>query len=126
MKTNTEYYDELIAVIDAIDGYERADEMLQFLERERAKYIKSLEAKKDSQAKRRAEYDKLTAEVASLLTNDWQTIDEIMSAIKENTENLSERKVQYRIGALIKKGIAAKHTIKKYGKSFTYYRLSQL
>lgn len=64
-------------------------------------------------AEKKAANDELTALIEDLLTNEYQTVADIVNQL--NDENMSQQKVVYRLSALAKAGIAEKGEVKVPG-----------
>lgn len=99
-KTKKEFYTEILA-IEAV----QADAGLkEFVE----KQIEQLE-KKAGKAKEK-EADALIDEVLSALTDEFQTIAQVVAAICK--EDVTSAKVSYRLNKLVKEGYAEKGDVK--------------
>ena len=91
-----------------------ADEVVAFCENEIALLDKKAEKAKERAAAKRAEGDELTDIVKSVLTDEFQVTADIAKAVLEATgnEDYTVHKIQYRLGQLVKNGVAESTDVK--------------
>lgn len=91
-----------------------ADEVVAFCENEIALLDKKAEKAKERAAAKRAEGDELTDIVKSALTDEFQVTADIAKAVLEATgnEDYTVHKIQYRLGQLVKNGVAESTDVK--------------
>ena len=82
------------------------DAIVAFCEHEIELLDKKAVKAKETAAKKRAAGDELTEAVASVLTDEFQTIADVTAQIEG--EDVTSAKVQYRLNALVKAGEAEK------------------
>lgn len=102
---------------------EDKDALIEFID----KQVEILDNKavkaKERAAEKRAAGDELRGTIKGLLTSDFQTADEITSAIDD--EDVTKAKVIARLGQLVKNGEAEKTDVKtESGRTVKAYRLA--
>lgn len=109
--------DKLTALIATLKGEGTdiaVEELIAYCENEIALLEKKAAKAKETAAKKKAESDELTDTVASLLTDELQTIADITAKI--NDEDVTTHKVSYRLTQLVKNELAVKEEISIPGK----------
>ena len=98
-----------------------------------SKKLAALEHKKEkareNAAKKRAEGDKLGKVVESVLTNEFQTADEVLAAVLEvwdgDEADATRQKVIYRLSNLVKLGRAEKTDVKVDKRTIKAYKVAE-
>ena len=98
-----------------------------------SKKLAALEHKKEkareNAAKKRAEGDKLGKVVESVLTNEFQTADEVLAAVLEvwdgEEADATRQKVIYRLSNLVKLGRAEKTDVKVDKRTIKAYKVAE-
>ena len=86
------------------------DDVVTFCEKKIAALDKKAENAKVKAAEKKAAGDELRARVEGVLTNEWQTIAEVVAALDD--EEVTASKVTYRLNALVDLGVAVKDETK--------------
>ena len=86
------------------------DDVVTFCEMKIAALDKKAENAKVKAAEKKAAGDELRARVEGVLTNEWQTIAEVVAALDD--EEVTASKVTYRLNALVDLGVAVKDETK--------------
>ena len=114
--TKREDFEAVIAGVQAgtvaIEGME-TDEVVAFFENELTNLDKRAERSRATAAKRREAGDALMETVKGILTDDFQTIADIVAQIEG--EDVTASKVTYRLNALVKEGYAEKADVQVPG-----------
>ena len=85
--------------------------------------VKAAKAKEQA-IQKKAESDALTSSIADVLTNEYQTVAEIMVNFAED-EDITRAKIVSRLGKLCRDGVAEKETVKDGdNKKVVAYRLA--
>ena len=118
--TKKENYEMLMEIVENSNSEMKA-ELVDFI----TKQIESIDAKaakaKEKAAEKRAEGDELRAAVKSVLTEELQTAETILSQIEG--EELTKAKIVARLTQLVKNGEAEKEQIKNAeGKKVMKYK----
>ena len=107
--TKKDYFNELRSIVEGTD-IESKGELIYFIESQIASIeTKAAKAKERAEAKK-AEGDALRETVKSVLTNEFQTADEITAKIGD--EEISKAKVIARLTQLVNLGAAVKEQVK--------------
>lgn len=85
-----------------------------------ARYEKS----KERAAKKRAESDALKDAVYAVLTDDAQSISDILPQVEGAAEDITRAKVVNRLSKLVAEGAAEKDTVRVDGSRLTVYKLA--
>ena len=118
--TKKDYYNEILSILTEKD---ESQELIDFVQNQIATLDKRAEKAKERAAEKRAEGDELRETVKSVLTNDFQTVENIVSAI--NDEEISKAKVIARLTQLVTLGEVEKTDVKSDdGKTRKAYRLA--
>ena len=107
--TKREVFEAIITATNAgsvsIEGM-TSEEVVAFFENEIGNLDKRAERSRATAAKKREAGDALTETVKSILTDDFQTIADVVAQIEG--EDVTASKVTYRLNALVKEGYAEK------------------
>lgn len=111
---------DVIADSDAEDK----EELIAFVDNQVAMIEKKAEKAKEKAAEKRAAGDELKELVKSLLTNEYQTINDLLEQI--DGVDVTKAKVQARATALVKDGYAEKTDVEiEKGKTAKGYRIAE-
>lgn len=120
--TKKDYFEMLKGFVPA--DAEHADEVLTFID----KQIEQLDTKarkaKEKAAERKAEGDELRAMVFGALTDEFQTIDQIMAAMELDDPDITRAKITARLGQLVKTQEAVKVAMTVDKKRTMHYKLA--
>lgn len=109
--TKREMYEAIKETFETGSCKYDAETVMAFCDKE----IASLDAKavkaRERAAAKRAESDRLTDEIANVLTDEFQTIADITVAVSGVAPDVSVNKVAYRLGRLVDAGVAEKTQI---------------
>lgn len=86
------------------------EDVVAFCEKKIAALDKKAENAKVKAAEKKAAGDELRARVEGVLTDEWQTIAEVVAALDD--EEVTASKVTYRLNALVDLGVAVKDETK--------------
>ena len=86
------------------------EDVVAFCEKKIAALDKKAENAKVKAAEKKAAGDELRARVEGALTDEWQTIAEVVAALDD--EEVTASKVTYRLNALVDLGVAVKDETK--------------
>jgi uncharacterized protein YrzB (UPF0473 family) len=116
----------MIRDILAGDGYtevtEEAIMLIDFVDEQIEQIQSKAEKAKQRAAEKKAEGDALRNTIQSLMTNEWQSIDEIFNQIED--EGVTRSKITARLTQLIKAGVIEKDSQKgETGNKQMVYRL---
>ena len=89
---------------------ESNEDVVAFCEKKIAALDKKAENAKVKAAEKKAAGDELRARVEGVLTDEWQTIAEVVAALDD--EEVTASKVTYRLNALVDLGVAVKDETK--------------
>lgn len=107
--TKREVFEAIITATNAgsvsVEGM-TSEEVVAFFENEIGNLDKRAERSRATAAKKREAGDALTETVKSILTDDFQTIADVVAQIEG--EDVTASKVTYRLNALVKEGYAEK------------------
>lgn len=119
--TKAMWFEEIKAVVEA-SGYERKDEAVEFIDKQLELIASKAEKARERAAKTKAEGDELREAVRAVLTDEFQTIDDIVAQVAE--EGVTKAKVTARLTQLVKAEMAEKDQIKADdGRKVMAYRL---
>ena len=119
--TKAMWFEEIKAVIEASD-YEKKDEAVEFIDKQLELIASKAEKARERAAKTKAEGDELREAVRAVLTDEFQTIDDIVAQVAE--EGVTKAKVTARLTQLVKAEMAEKDQIKADdGRKVMAYRL---
>ena len=91
-----------------------ADDVVDYVDTTIAQLEKKNEKAKEKAAEKKADGDALASVIASTLTDDLQTVDEIVTAVNavDGYADVTKSKVVARLTQLIKTGVARKEQVK--------------
>ena len=119
--TKKMWFEEIRNTVEATDVENKAG-MLEFIDTQLAQLASKAEKAAERAAKKKAEGDALRETVEAVLTDDFQTIDEIMTQI--DGDNITKSMITARLSQLVKLGKATKDTLKtEDGKRATAYKI---
>lgn len=119
--TKAMWFEEIKAVVETSD-YERKDEAVEFIDKQLELIASKAEKARERAAKTKAEGDELREAVRAVLTEEFQTIDDIVAQVAE--EGVTKAKVTARLTQLVKAEMAEKDQIKADdGRKVMAYRL---
>ena len=119
--TKAMWFEEIKAVVEASD-YERKDEAAEFIDKQLELIASKAEKARERAAKTKAEGDELREAVRAVLTDEFQTIDDIVAQVAE--EGVTKAKVTARLTQLVKAEMAEKDQVKADdGRKVMAYRL---
>lgn len=118
--TKKDYYGMIREIVVESD-IENKDELVAFVDKQ-VEAIDSRAAKaKERAASKKVEGDALRNQVEGLLTNEYQTAEEILA--QAQGADLTKGKITARLTQLVKAGVAEKGTIKVEDRKVMGYRL---
>ena len=119
--TKREYY-EMLKEIVLNANVEGATELVEFIDKQVSLIDSKAEKAKARNAEKKANGDELREVVQSVLTDEFQTIDAIVSQIEG--EEITKAKITARLTSLVKNGIAEKTDVKDdEGRKLKAYKL---
>lgn len=119
--TKAMWFEEIKAVVETSD-YERKDDAIEFIDKQLELIASKAEKARERAAKTKAEGDELREAVRAVLTDEFQTIDDIVAQIAE--EGVTKAKVTARLTQLVKAEMAEKDQVKADdGRKVMAYRL---
>ena len=107
--TKKEYYAMLKEIVEESKDIETKiskEELLEFINKQVASIETKAEKAKEKAAEKKANGDELREVVQSVLTDEYQTIDTILSQIEG--EDITKAKITARLTSLVKAGLAIK------------------
>ena len=120
--TKKEYYD-LIKNVIAEANIEMKDELIAFINKQKAQIEAKAEKAKARAAEKKENGDELRDQIKSLLTNELQTVDDITNQIAN--EEVTRAKVIARLSQLVKNNEVEKTDIKVDNKTVKAYKLAE-
>lgn len=121
--TKVMWLTEILAIVKASEEADFDKEgVVAFVEKEIAMLEAKAEKAKARQAKIKAEGDELQASVQAVLTEDFQTADEIAAQVAG--EEVTKAKVVARLTKLVDSGVAVKETVKVDARKLQAYKLA--
>lgn len=119
--TKKDYYGMLKEIVLTSD-VDNKEELEAFIDRQVEIIDNKAEKAKERAAEKKAEGDELRAAIKSVLTEDYQSADDILAQLEG--EDLSKAKIIARLTQLVNNGDAEKAQAKtEDGKKFMTYRL---
>ncbi len=119
--TKRDYY-EMLKEIVLNANVEGATELVEFINKQVSLIDSKAEKAKARNAEKKANGDELREAVQSVLTDEFQTIDAIVSQIEG--EEITKAKITARLTSLVKNGIAEKTDVKDdEGRKLKAYKL---
>ena len=123
--TKKEYYAMLKEIVEESKDIETEiskEELLEFINKQVASIETKAEKAKEKAAEKKANGDELREVVQNVLTDEFQTIDAIVSQIEG--EEITKAKITARLTSLVKNGIAEKTDVKDdEGRKLKAYKL---
>ena len=119
--TKTEYFAMVAEIIEG-SGVENKAELMEFIQKQVEALDKKADKAKERAAEKKAAGDELRTKVQSVLTEELQTIDEIVEAIGE--EDVTRNKVVARLTQLVAAGVAVKDKVDSGSKKVMGYKLN--
>lgn len=121
-KTTKRDYYEMLKEIVLNANVEGATELVEFIDKQVSLIDSKAEKAKARNAEKKANGDELREAVQSVLTDEFQTIDAIVSQIEG--EEITKAKITARLTSLVKNGIAEKTDVKDdEGRKLKAYKL---
>ena len=121
-KTTKRDYYEMLKEIVLNANVEGATELVEFIDKQVSLIDSKAEKAKARNAEKKANGDELREAVQNVLTDEFQTIDAIVSQIEG--EEITKAKITARLTSLVKNGIAEKEDVKDdEGRKLKAYRL---
>ena len=121
-KTTKRYYYEMLKEIVLNANVEGATELVEFIDKQVSLIDSKAEKAKARNAEKKANGDELREAVQNVLTDEFQTIDAIVSQIEG--EEITKAKITARLTSLVKNGIAEKTDVKDdEGRKLKAYKL---
>ena len=118
--TKKDYYGMIREIVVESD-IENRDELVAFVDKQ-VEAIDSRAAKaKERAASKKVEGDALRSQVEGLLTNEYQTAEDILA--QAQGADLTKGKITARLTQLVKAGVAEKETVKVEDRKVMGYRL---
>ena len=111
--TKKDYYTMLKEIVEESKDIETEiskEELLEFIDKQVASINAKAEKAKEKAAEKKANGDELREVVQSILTEEYQTIDSIVSQI--DGEEITKAKITARLTSLVKAGLATKSDVK--------------
>ena len=118
--TKKEYFAMVAEIIEGSDAQNK-EELMEFIQKQVEALDKKADKAKERAAEKKAAGDELRTKVQSVLTEELQTIDEIVDAIDE--EGVTRNKVVARLTQLVAAGIAIKDKVDSGSKKVMGYKL---
>ena len=121
-KTTKKDYYEMLKEIVLNANVEGATELVEFIDKQVLLIDSKAEKAKARNAEKKANGDELREAVQNVLTDEFQTIDAIVSQIEG--EEITKAKITARLTSLVKNGIAEKTDVKDdEGRKLKAYKL---
>lgn len=118
--TKKEYFTMVAEIVNGSNAENKA-ELMEFIQKQVEVLDKKAEKAKERAAEKKAEGDELRAKVQGVLTEELQTIDEIVDAIGE--EDVTRNKVVARLTQLVAAEVAVKDKVESGSKKVMGYKL---
>ena len=116
--TKREMYDVIATVFAATDREDR-EEIMAFVEKEKAALDRKNEKAKERAAEKRAAGDALKARIEEILNDEPITVNGIIVALGD--EDLTPAKITARTRQLVAEGVALKEQVKMDGRKLMAY-----
>lgn len=115
--TKAMWFEMIKAALEASEAEDK-DGMIAFIEHEQELLSGKAEKAKERAAKARAASDGLKSDIQAVLTEEFQTVEQIEAAIdSEKYSELTRAKIVARLSALVRDGVAEKEATKVEGSS---------
>lgn len=118
--TKKEYFVMVAEIVNGSDAENKA-ELMEFIQKQVEVLDKKADKAKERAAEKKAEGDALRAKVQGVLTEELQTIDEIVDAIGD--EDVTRNKVVARLTQLVAAEVAVKDKVESGSKKVMGYKL---
>ena len=119
--TKKDFYAMLTEIVEATE-VEMKEDLLAFIDKEVSLIDAKAEKAKARAAEKKAEGDALRDAVQAVLTEEYQTINDIASQVEG--EEITKAKITARLTSLVKNGLAEKVDVKtEDGKTVKAYKL---
>ena len=118
--TKKEYFAMVAEIVNGSNAENKA-ELMEFIQKQVEVLDKKADKAKERAAEKKAEGDELRTKVQSVLTEELQTIDEIVDAIGE--EDVTRNKVVARLTQLVAAEVAVKDKVESGSKKVMGYKL---
>lgn len=119
--TKKDFYAMLTEIVEATE-VEMKEDLLAFIDKEVSLIDAKAEKAKARAAEKKAEGDALRDAVQAVLTEEYQTINDIASQVEG--EEITKAKITARLTSLVKNGLAEKADVKtEDGKTVKAYKL---
>lgn len=119
--TKKDFYAMLTEIVEATE-VEMKEDLLTFIDKEVSLIDAKAEKAKARAAEKKAEGDALRDAVQAVLTEEYQTINDIASQVEG--EEITKAKITARLTSLVKNGLAEKADVKtEDGKTVKAYKL---
>ena len=119
--TKKDYFAMVAEIVDNSNA-ENKDELMEFIEKQVEALDKKAAKAKERAANKKAEGDELREVIATVLTDEFQTADEITAQVEG--EDITKAKVVARLTQLVKARIAVKEQIKVDSAKKMAYKLA--
>lgn len=121
--TKRDYYEEILSILTETDLTDETSALVDFVKNQIDTLDKRAEKAKERAAEKKAEGDELRETVKNVLTNDFQTVEDIVNAL--DNEEITKAKVIARLTQLVTLGEVEKTDIKDEtsGKTRKAYKL---
>jgi len=116
--TNREMYD-VIANVFANGDFAEKEEVLAFVEKQKAALDKKNASAKKRAAEKRAAGDAMRDKLQAMLTNEPKTVNDLMAELGD--ESVTSAKVVARMGQLVRGELADKCVVKQDGRKLVGY-----
>lgn len=121
--TKRDYYEEILSILTETDLTDETSALVDFVRNQIDTLDKRAEKAKERAAEKKVEGDELRETVKSVLTNDFQTVETIVTAL--DNEEITKAKVIARLTQLVNLGEVEKTDIKdESGKTRKAYKLA--
>jgi G:T/U-mismatch repair DNA glycosylase len=121
--TKRDYYEEILSILTETDLTDETSALVDFVKNQIDTLDKRAEKAKERAAEKKAEGDELRETVKNVLTNDFQTVEDIVNAL--DNEEITKAKVIARLTQLVTLGEVEKTDVKDEtsGKTRKAYKL---
>ncbi len=121
--TKRDYYEEILSILTETDLTDETSALVDFVKNQIDTLDKRAEKAKERAAEKKAEGDELRETVKNVLTNDFQTVEDIVNAL--DNEEITKAKVIARLTQLVALGEVEKTDVKDEtsGKTRKAYKL---
>ena len=123
--TKKDFFAAIRTMVEGVDavGTIPADKVLEFIDTQVAQIDAKAAKAKERAGEKKAEGDALRAEVASHITTEFQTADDI-TALIEGFEDITKAKVVARLTQLVNAGTVVKEQVKIDNRKVMAYKLA--